>query len=558
MIMRRFALVLSLVAALDARPQTYFSETLEVRVTNVDVIVTTKDGKPATGLTRDDFEIYEDGVKKEISNFLEIRGDGGAAGSQPAVDGRAESPPLHIAEAQTDARRRRIILFIDNSGLHPLARNQVLPHVQSFLEKNVRPGDDVTIATWASALKAESLPRFDRLTYEDAMRRLSTQSGSFDRFAMRQRYEEDLEHLITSYQLLDPPQEPPFGHALSIAGNYAARLTHDMRAKSEALKSLLASFRGGEGRKIAVLVTQAFAANPAEELFTHLDAMRERFAGGESANAMTEARQFDLPMLAGEIAEVANSSGVTLYPIDAAGKLSDLELPDASHERRIGKERGTMVANTGAPLLSSIAEMTGGKALTGSSSWQLAFDTIASDLTSYYSLGYRSDGEREDRLKKIEVRPKNRKYVVRARNAVVERTLSSEMSDAVAANLFREGANNDLKIRVVAGDVRASGESMVVPLTITIPTNTLTLLPDGTDLAGRFSIFAAFTRVDGAVSKTARQEQQFRFPAASLERRMEITVKLDVNADTRTDGISIGVMDEVSHATGFATVKLTR
>ncbi|HKR65719.1 MAG TPA: hypothetical protein VJZ00_18455, partial [Thermoanaerobaculia bacterium] len=97
----------------------------------------------------------------------------------------------------------------------------------------------------------------------------------------------------------------------------------------------------------------------------------------------------------------------------------------------------------------------------------------------------------------------------------------------------------------------------VIPLTITIPTEKLTLLPEGTDVKGAFSVFAAFLRKDGAVSKVARQQQNFRFPAESLKRRKEITVKIDVKADARTGGISVGVLDEASRATGFAAVKLT-
>ena len=67
-------LFLAAAPALVAQNETFFSEVLEIRVTNVDVIVTGRDGKPITGLTRDDFELYEDGVRKDISNFLEMRG----------------------------------------------------------------------------------------------------------------------------------------------------------------------------------------------------------------------------------------------------------------------------------------------------------------------------------------------------------------------------------------------------------------------------------------------------------------------------------------------------
>jgi len=51
------------------------AETIEVRVTNVDVVVTGRDGKPMRGLTRDDFELYENKKLQPITNFYEITGE---------------------------------------------------------------------------------------------------------------------------------------------------------------------------------------------------------------------------------------------------------------------------------------------------------------------------------------------------------------------------------------------------------------------------------------------------------------------------------------------------
>lgn len=539
--------------ALALLAQTFFSETLEVRVTNIDVIVTTRDGKPVAGLTKDDFELYENGAKKEITNFLEIH----PAGAQVMQTTAAEAAQP-AAESLPDVRRRRMIVFIDNSGLHPHSRNAILPHLQKFMEENIRGGDEITIATWNNALLTETLRRNDPERIEAAVRRLGEQTAA--PLQARQRdYSADLAELIAAYKAFSPPREPTWNEGLGIVRAYAQQVVHDMNAKSAALKSLLASFRGAEGRKIAVVVTERFSSNPADEAFAFLDSIREDFAGGEGQNTLLDAREYQLPSLINELADVANSSGIALYPIDAGGKGTDVGFADASRHVRVSSLSGPPPARTSVPTLQAVADATGGRALTGSTNFQLAFDTIASDLTTYYSIGYRSDDERQDRMKSIDVRLKKKGYVVRARRSVVEQTVSTEMSDAVAANLFRPMSTNDLKIRAFADQVTESGpDSISVPVTVTIPTSALTLLPDGSDLTGRFSIFAAFVRNDGAVSKTTRQEQQFRFPAASLERRKEITVKLAVTADARTDGISIGVMDEASHATGFASVKLMR
>src|SRR3954447_26980897 len=47
-------------------------EKIEVSVVNVDVTVTDRRGQPVSGLTRDDFEILEDGKPQPISNFYVV------------------------------------------------------------------------------------------------------------------------------------------------------------------------------------------------------------------------------------------------------------------------------------------------------------------------------------------------------------------------------------------------------------------------------------------------------------------------------------------------------
>ena len=47
------------------------SETIEVRVTNIDVVVTDKSGKRVMGLTRDEFEVFENGRAQALTNFYE-------------------------------------------------------------------------------------------------------------------------------------------------------------------------------------------------------------------------------------------------------------------------------------------------------------------------------------------------------------------------------------------------------------------------------------------------------------------------------------------------------
>ncbi|MGH9424570.1 MAG: hypothetical protein ACRD3J_31645, partial [Thermoanaerobaculia bacterium] len=75
------------------------SESIEVRVVNVDVVVRDRAGKPVTGLTKDAFEIYENGQKREITNLYEVTG----APSPIAKGGLSPTP----ASTETPVEIRR-------------------------------------------------------------------------------------------------------------------------------------------------------------------------------------------------------------------------------------------------------------------------------------------------------------------------------------------------------------------------------------------------------------------------------------------------------------------
>lgn len=531
-----------------------FGEVMEVRVTNVDVIVTGKGGKPVPGLKVEDFEIYEDGVKKEITNFLEIHED--ATPALTSTGEPAQVPASSATREPEDLRRRQIVILLDNAAIHPFRRNELLPHIQTFVRNNVRKGDEVAVFTWALSLKPELEPTSDYSAVEATLKRVAehTTLGGQGKTDFKQ-FQDQVMLLIRSYR--EAGHTPPWSEAIAMARMYAMSATHQTRQRVESLKIIAASMRGAPGRKILVFVTDNLSTNPSEAAFAFLDSVRELFGSGTQP-AMPQARDFEITGLVRDVADTANSSGVAIYPIDVGGKDSGTGFADAS-EMPIATTTPYMVPQTAQITLSTIAAETGGTSLYGSTNWKLAFDTIADDLNTYYSLGYRASGEQKDKLRAITVKLKTKqRYSVRTRHSVIEPSASSEMNDAVSAHLFREIAGNDLAVRAsAAAATPGDGESITIPVTITIPTEKLTLLPDGTDLTGSFSVFAAFLRKDGAVSKVARQLQNFRFPADSLKRRKELTVKIDVKADSRIDGISVGVMDEASRATGFASVKLT-
>src|SRR5437867_1234930 len=106
--------------------QTHYGATVEVRVVNIDVVVTDKAGHRVTGLTKDDFEVLEDGKRQTITNFYEA-----ALATTP--------------EAATPARPRRFIIFVDNDSLAPNARRQFFAALRGFADVQLHTGDQASL-----------------------------------------------------------------------------------------------------------------------------------------------------------------------------------------------------------------------------------------------------------------------------------------------------------------------------------------------------------------------------------------------------------------------------
>src|SRR5687768_2206850 len=127
-------IVLSLLVASPLPAQ--LAESIEVRVVNVDVVVTDKSGKPVAGLTVDDFEILEDGKRQKITNFDEIRAD--------ARTQTAKATDTITTTTVAEARPRRFLLFVDNYSLHPDVRAEVVRSLAQFVDKHLGPRDEAS------------------------------------------------------------------------------------------------------------------------------------------------------------------------------------------------------------------------------------------------------------------------------------------------------------------------------------------------------------------------------------------------------------------------------
>ena len=118
-----------------------------VRVVLLDVLVTDKDGKPATGLTQDDFRILEDGKQQKIASFKEHNGATVSVAEPPKL-------PKDVYTNYTELQNADSINVILMDALNTQVQDQSFVHQQviKYL-KTIPAGARVAIFTLSSRLR---------------------------------------------------------------------------------------------------------------------------------------------------------------------------------------------------------------------------------------------------------------------------------------------------------------------------------------------------------------------------------------------------------------------
>lgn len=561
MLRKQFVALLMLVLPVYAQQQPappQYGETIEVRVVNLDVVVTDRDGNPVTGLTRDDFEVYENGKKKEITNFLEVdeRVKGG-------TDAKAAPAPR--------ASHLSFIFFVDNTTLHPFNRNKVLGAMKSFVEQTMREGDQATVVTWNPGLKQDLQLTGDRAKVLETLNAIQTKSGLATTLeAEKERVRDQLRQLTVDMQMA--PHEgslatkgdtgasvpkPPYSSALAIVNQFAEIQMGALQSKTEGFRNVIAGVRGLEGRKALIFLTESFSMDPARQMYEFLDSVKNAYDDGATQNPRTEIMHYSDETLIASITSAANAAGITLYPISATGMSGGIDLPSVTDNTRSNSPQQKSPGIAPDQALHEMASVTGGLAVTGTNDFLRGFDRIANDLTVYYSIGYRGEPPAKDAVRSQAVKVKRAGLIVRNRESFTAKTAKTEVAEAVKSNLFAISQNNQMQITVSAGAKSATDDDRIsIPIDVTIPIASLSLTPQGTELTGRFTVYTGFTRADGTSSPVKKSEYPIHFAAESLKRRETVTVRITVTMDKATETVSVGVVDQTSNATGFGMVKV--
>src|ERR1051326_2553043 len=557
----RYFLIFAFAASLAAQEK--LVESIEVRVANVDVVVTDHSGKAVTGLTRNDFEVLENGKPQTITNFYEITPkdaslpltvSAGGQGTAPVQPGEAFVLHGNVAPPD-DLRTRRFIFMIDNYSMEPAQRNVVLAAVRKFLDTNFKPGDEAALYLWLRKGQMITPLTNDKAELFRGIDSLASQSRTgMSVIEEEQRTRRDCTEIINEIDNEHMNWDQAWLHCKGFIDAFAQSIWANETTLLHDLKAVMSTLAGIDGRKVIVLAGASLPQHPGRESMMGAAQHFEPHLGHQLVTrAMSEGTAHSQTFAIADVAKFANATGVTFYTIDAADQrneaTADVTLMPTD------KLESFMSFTDSAAAYKALADITGGSALTGTQNFSLAFETLSRDLTSYYSLGYKPEGTSGER--RIAVRVKKPGLVVHARQSYTPKSSDQDINDRVVANVYHHGAKGEWPIELTAQEPQKNNDRFLVPVTIQMQPN-VTLIPQADKLEGGFTLYIVVGNKQGAMSKVTKTTRKIEIPsnAESQFRENPMTFKLQLSVLPGDNIISVGVADQISNATGFDRVEV--
>ena len=536
----------------SAQPENegFFIDIVNVSVVNVDVYVTDKKGNRITGLTKDDFQIFEDGRPVAVTNFYAVEGGKAVAGSDPPPAAVAETPAapavpgtsLNQVETPED-QRLRLVVYIDNFNIRPFNRNRVMRELRAFVNEKLSPGDEMMLVSYDRSLHVRRTFTSDPHLIASALLELEKVSGH------GVHHDSDRREALRSIEDSDNVNE-----AMMYARSYAQSSYNDLQFSIDALKDITDSLAGLPGRKAILYVSDGLQMIAGQDIFY---AVQNKFS--TQSTGLTEQFQFDASRRFEELTAQANANRITFYTIDAAGLRT---YSSVSAENATGGSPGhgiyvdsVQISNLQSPL-QMIAERTGGIAVINSNIVTPQLEKIAGDFNSYYSLGYTPTHYGDGRYHKIQVKVKTKGLKVRHREGYRDKNTESRMSDGTLAALRFPFENNPMKVGIELGQpTRRSDGFFLQPVLVKIPLGNVVLVPRGATHEARVRLFIAAVDGEGNTSEVQQVSLPISIPAADLKAATAKDYVYSVSLLMRSgeQKVAVGVRDDVGAEASFVS-----
>ncbi len=436
-----------------------FGEVIDVRVVNLEVVVTDRAGNRVAGLGPEDFRLLVDGEEVAIDYFSEVA-LGLVAGERAKAEDGSQAEAARSMPSLTPGRPvgTSFLVFIDDFFPLKRDRNRVLEALETEFG-HLRPEDRMAVVAFdGKRLKmltswTNSSPQLTDAFREARGRPAYGLSRRQEQQSFRASQGFGRERLVQNVGERLAPE----------ARQYVELLSSQVDREISAASATLRSFAMPPGRKVMLLLAGGWPYDPTQLAGEdpHVPVLDNEFKRGDQ--------------LYRPLADTANLLGYTLYPVDVPG----LEGTGPSLGARSPSNGGITSEQETQATLGVLARRTGGKALLNSLS-NRPLETVVADTRSYYWLGFTADRKRDDEAHKIKIEVRGKGFKVRSRKGFLDFSRRAEASAMVESTLLFGSSPSAGAMPVKLGEFKKAGRRFVeVPLTLAIPVSSMTILPQG-------------------------------------------------------------------------------
>ncbi|HEX7185422.1 MAG TPA: VWA domain-containing protein [Thermoanaerobaculia bacterium] len=545
----------------ESDPETFY-ESIDVEVVNVEVFVTDRRGNRVAGLTKDDFELFEDGKPVDLTYFYAVGSEIPSLEEPPAEGTPAAEAAAQAAAPGPDQRLHLAIVF-DGLSLTPQGRNRLLQSIRSAVLPLLHPSDLTLVADYRGGGSFEIVQELtsDRAKLESALAAVEKSvPRGVERATEWRQLLIDLERasITTSGQADITDSSRMFASSLygSIV-QYGQQRYDEARTTLEALGGFVDSLSGLPGRKALLYVGGGLSVRPGQALLQAWQTKLPELMEDAGASPLDMFGDSLTPKLR-QLTERANANRVTFYT------LGSTELPGLGADSPGGFAWTAEMQNTERLNLSEsldrLASDTGGLSAVDLVDPRTILNRMRDDFDSYYSLGYVPQRRRDGKSRPIQVKVRNRDLVVRHRTAHRERTSAERMTDhTLAALLLGGGAQeNPLEVSLeLVKETRGKDGRIQLDLVVKFPLAKLVLLPREQFHEARATIYVASRDGKGRVSPVQKIDIPFRVPNDQLLTALGQTAGYKTSLLLRAEEhiLAVGVRDELGHVEAATTAR---
>jgi VWFA-related protein len=458
------------------------TEKIDVTLVNVDVTVTSH-GAPARGLTRNDFEVFEDGVARPVTNFYAVEP------ATTATSATASTPDATLADPADERFRRKVLVIIDNRHVTMFNRDRTLAALERFVDDRFTGGT----YDWSIALISDKTHLLLPLTSDKE--KLHAAVAAVRRIAANpDRASADDLSLVAPVGGFDSPDVTSMRTSdVTIASREALRsvvdfgTTFQMEADASktvsAIRDAVRSFAGAPGRKIILLVTGSLGIDGAP---SPLDVNPASIFAGPTAMARTAGVG---TLMRDVLIREANASNVSFFIVNSEGLSTTVDASEGSFASSFESSMGSDNRNQLASMY-WLARETGGRLMPGNSpdASMADFDRASS---SFYSLAYKPAHGEDGKYHTIKVRVKQPGYQLQYRTGYSSIPVNVQLARAMESPISSSMQQSSIPIDFATGSSVPHDGGILVPLSATVPAKSLQFIPTGKESVARVDLFVS-------------------------------------------------------------------